>query len=103
MAWGDDEVIACGCGFDDVSFPHDCNQKGNKMNGQRKIVISGQLEKLKAMVIDYIDQGKKMERFQNEVLNLYAPQMKVPEERLNGFIQGLQVVLKMIATIEKGE
>lgn len=24
MALGDDEVIACGCGFDDVSFPHDC-------------------------------------------------------------------------------
>jgi len=21
---GDDEVIACGCGFDDVSFTHDC-------------------------------------------------------------------------------
>ncbi len=61
------------------------------------------LENLKAMVIDYIDQGKKMERFQNEALNQYAPQMKVPEERLNGFIQGLQVVLKMISRMQKGE
>jgi|FreactcultureFD7_1027221.scaffolds.fasta_scaffold76510_1 hypothetical protein len=24
-----DEVIPCGCGFDDVSFPHSCNPKIN--------------------------------------------------------------------------
>lgn len=65
--------------------------------------ISNDLEKLKQMIIDYIDQGKAMKRFQDEVLSKYAPKMKVPEEKLSGFIQGLQVALKMIASIENGD
>lgn len=30
MSLGDDQVFPCGCGFDDASFPHDCNAEIKK-------------------------------------------------------------------------
>ncbi len=62
-----------------------------------------ELEQLKRMIITYIDQGKAMERYHNKLLCKGVTQMIVPKERLDGFIEGLQVALKMIASIEKGE
>lgn len=62
-----------------------------------------ELYRLRAMIINHIEQGKKLKKYQEEVLQRYATELKIPEERLSGFIEGLVVTLRMIAEIEKGE
>lgn len=37
MALGDDQVFPCGCGFDDISFPHDCFPE--KVEKERYIML----------------------------------------------------------------
>lgn len=96
---GDDEIVPCGCGFDDVSFPHDCKtQSTHRMDNQAVTRIKNKdIGTLRQMIIAYIEQGRQLAKFNAK----YAPSLIIPEERLNGFIEGLQVALKMIASIEK--